>query len=74
MKAGDLAGMAALITDEMLEHYAVVTSWDDLADALLARYDGVAARLVMYLAEPSIRSDPKALGRWSEVAAAVTAD
>lgn len=73
MKAGDLAGMAALITDEMLEHYAVIASWDDLADALLARYQGVAARLVMYLAEASIRADPTALGRWGEVARAVTA-
>ncbi len=73
MKAGDLAGMAALITDEMLEHYAVVAPWDELADALLARYDGVAARLVMYLAEASIRSDAAALGRWGEVAATVTA-
>ena len=32
LKAGDLSGMAATITDEMLEHYAVVTTWDDLAD------------------------------------------
>ena len=66
MKAGDLAGMAALITDEMLEHFAVVAPWDDLADVLLARYGGVATRLVMYLAEQSIRSDPTmlaALGR-----------
>ncbi len=73
MKAGDLAGMAALITDEMLASYAVVAPWDEMADALLARYDGVASRLVMYLAEASIRSDPAALGRWGEVAAAVTA-
>lgn len=73
LKAGDLAGMAATVTDEMLEHYAVVAPWDDLADALLERYQGVAARLVMYLAEPSIAADPTALGRWSEVARAVTA-
>ncbi len=73
LKAGDLPGMAALITDEMLEHFAVVTPWDDLADALVARYGGVATRLVMYLAEPSIADDPAALGRWGEVARAVTA-
>ena len=72
MKAGDLPGMAALITDEMLEHYAVIAPWDDLADALLARYQGVASRLVMYLAEASIRRDPAALGRWGEIARAVT--
>jgi len=71
MKAGDLAGMAALITDEMLEHYAVIAPWDDLADALLARYDGVAARVVMYLAEQSIRGDASMLPRWGEVARAV---
>ena len=73
MKAGDLAGMAALITDEMLEHFAVAAPWDDLADVLLARYSGVATRLVMYLAEQSIRSDPTTLPRWGEVAKAVTA-
>ena len=72
LKAGDVAGMAALITDEMLEHFAVVAPWDELADALAARYDGIASRLVMYLAEESIASDPKALGRWGEVARAVT--
>jgi probable F420-dependent oxidoreductase len=72
LKAGDVAGMAALITDEMLDHYAVIARWDELADALLARYRGVASRVVMYLAEASIRSDPAALGRWGEVARAVT--
>jgi probable F420-dependent oxidoreductase len=73
LKAGDLAGMAATITDDMLEHFAVVAPWDELADALLARYDGLASRLVMYLAEASITADPAALGRWGEVARAVTA-
>lgn len=73
LKAGDLAGMAALITDEMLEHYAVICSWDELADRLLERYEGIASRLVMYLAEQQIRMDPSTLGRWGEVARAVTA-
>jgi alkanesulfonate monooxygenase SsuD/methylene tetrahydromethanopterin reductase-like flavin-dependent oxidoreductase (luciferase family) len=73
LKAGDLAGLAATITDDMLEHFAVVAPWDELADALLARYDGLASRLVMYLAEASITADPAALGRWGEVARAVTA-
>ncbi|MGQ0830488.1 MAG: TIGR03617 family F420-dependent LLM class oxidoreductase [Microthrixaceae bacterium] len=72
MKAGDLAGMAALITDEMLEHFAVVTKWDEMADALVDRYDGIAARLVMYLAEGSIAADPSALGRWGEIARDIT--
>ena len=73
LKAGDVAGMAALISDEMLEHYAVVARWDDLADGLVERYGGIASRLVMYLAEPSIHTRPDALARWGEVARAVTA-
>ena len=73
LKAGDLAGMAALITDEMLEHYAVICRWDELADRLLERYQGVASRVVMYLAEQQIRMDPSTLDRWGEVARAVTA-
>ena len=73
LKAGDFAGMAALITDEMLEHYAVQAPWDELADTLVARYGGLASRLVMYLAEDSIRDDPANLPRWGEVAQAVRA-
>ncbi|MBA3655245.1 MAG: TIGR03617 family F420-dependent LLM class oxidoreductase [Actinobacteria bacterium] len=70
LKAGDLAGMAAAITDEMLEHYAVITTWDQMADALLERYGGIATRIVMYLAEASITADPSAVGKWGEVAKA----
>jgi probable F420-dependent oxidoreductase len=72
LKAGDVAAMAATITDDMLEHFAVVAPWEELADELVARYRGVATRLVMYTAEPSMRADPKAVGRWGEVARAVT--
>ncbi|MEZ5260425.1 MAG: hypothetical protein R2755_01290 [Acidimicrobiales bacterium] len=30
LKAGDLQGMSDLISDEMLEHYAVTATWDEL--------------------------------------------
>ncbi|MDA0203685.1 MAG: LLM class flavin-dependent oxidoreductase, partial [Actinobacteria bacterium] len=73
MRAGDLEAMAATISDEMLEHYAVVCEWDELADRLIDRYSGSAARLVMYLAEESIRRDPQSIDRWGEVARAVRA-
>jgi alkanesulfonate monooxygenase SsuD/methylene tetrahydromethanopterin reductase-like flavin-dependent oxidoreductase (luciferase family) len=72
LKAGDSAGMSAVITDEMLEHFSVVARWDDMADALLGRYEGIAHRLVMYLAEDSLRANPSNLGRWGEIARAVT--
>jgi probable F420-dependent oxidoreductase len=73
IRKGDFDAMAATITDEMLEQYAVVCRWDELADRLIERYSGTAARLVMYLAEESIRRDPTAAGKWGEVARAVRA-
>ena len=73
MKAGDVAGMAETITDEMLEHFAVISAWDDLADKLIARYGEVAARVVMYLTAEDIRQTPENLARWGEVAQAVQA-
>jgi probable F420-dependent oxidoreductase len=71
MREGDLTAMAATITDEMLEHFAIVCEWDELADRLLERYAGTATRVVMYLAEDSIRRDPGMIGRWGEVARTV---
>lgn len=73
IRQGDLDGMAAAITDEMLEHFAIVCAWDDLADRLIDRYQGTASRLVMYLAAESIRREPGNIGRWGEVARAVRA-
>ncbi|MDJ0853488.1 MAG: TIGR03617 family F420-dependent LLM class oxidoreductase [Myxococcota bacterium] len=73
MKAGDIGGMAEAITDEMLEHFALVARWDDMADALIARYRGVAARLVSYLSMDDLRQNPGNLGRWGEIAKAVRA-
>ncbi len=77
MKAGDLDGMVDIITDEMLEHYAVVSTWDELADRLLDRYRGTASRVVMYSAGPAFGSGDtlavRTRGRWAEVARAVRA-
>lgn len=71
LKAGDIAGMADTITDEMVEHFAVVASWDDMADALIDRYHGTAARIVMYLAVESLAKEPASAGRWGEISRAV---
>ncbi|MCP3990496.1 MAG: TIGR03617 family F420-dependent LLM class oxidoreductase [Actinomycetia bacterium] len=71
LKAGDIAGMADLITDEMLEHYAITASWDELGPKLVDRYQGKAARLVTYQAEESLRRDPSKIDRWAAVAEAV---
>ena len=61
------------ITDEMLDHFALVARWDDMADALLGRYRGVASRVVMYLANEDIHRHPENLPRWGEIAKAVAA-
>ena len=46
---GDWTGMAALITDEMLEAFAVTAPLDELAGALRARYEGLLDRIAPYL-------------------------
>lgn len=71
MKAGEFDSVGEVITDEMLDHYALVAPWDEMADRLLERYGGTAARVVMYLGAREIVSDPAAAGRWGEVARAV---
>ena len=67
MRAGDLQGMAATVTDEMLDAFALVARWDDMADALIARYAGMAERVVLYLALDDIRGAPYVLGQWGEI-------
>ena len=71
MRAGDIAGMSEIITDEKLGHFTVSGGWDDVADLLTARYGDVATRLGTYLAGESIRSEPPNLAKWGEIAAAV---
>jgi len=71
-KAGDVAGMAAVVSDDILEHFVVSAGWDDLADALRRRYEGVADRVVLYFAGAAWNQDPASIGRWGEVARAVS--
>ena len=71
MKAGDMTGMAELITDEILEQFAVVARWDDMADALSSRYGDVASRVVTYLTAEDLGKHPENLPRWGEIARAL---
>ena len=59
------------ITDEILNQFAIVARWDDVADRMIERYKGIASRLVIYLASHWREVDPKTLERWGEVARAV---
>lgn len=71
LKAGDLDGLAATITDELLDAFAIVGRWDEIADLIIDRYAGVAARVISYLAVEDIERHPEHLGRWGEIARAV---
>jgi probable F420-dependent oxidoreductase len=73
LRAGDMGGVAATITDEMLDTFAVVGRWDEIADRLIARYAGRAERLISYLTAEDVQRHPQNTGRWAEVAQAVTA-
>jgi hypothetical protein len=70
-RAGDFAGMAATVTDEMVDAFAVTAPWDGLAEALVDRYRGVAHHVICYSASPQWTSQPATLERWSAVARAV---
>ncbi len=46
---GRWAEMPALVTDEMLETFAVLTDESDLAAAIHKRYNGIADRITLYM-------------------------
>jgi probable F420-dependent oxidoreductase len=72
-RAGDFGGMAATVTDPMVDAFAVTAPWDGLAQALIDRYGGVAHHVICYSASPQWASHPATLERWSDVARAVAA-
>jgi len=72
-KTGDLAGMAAVIDDDLLEHFCISGDWARVADELIERYQGTATRVVSYFAGLAWARDDHALGPWGELARAVQA-
>jgi probable F420-dependent oxidoreductase len=52
VRAREWPGMAALVSDEMLETIAVVAPPSELLAAVEARYAGLAARAILYPVEP----------------------
>lgn len=59
----DWGAMAGEITDEMLDVYAVEATWDGIADAILARYEGLVDRTFSYFAAGAWRASPEAAER-----------
>ncbi len=56
---GDWAGMASLITDEMIDTYAVTGSYDTIAARLQQRYAGLLNRTAFYQPHQSGLDDPR---------------
>jgi probable F420-dependent oxidoreductase len=67
-KAGDMAAMAAQITDEHVAAFTTESSWEGLADALRSKYEGLATRLVLYNAIGERTRSPERFRRYGEVA------
>lgn len=67
-KAGDMAGMAKVITDEHLAVFTTESTWDGLAAALRQRYAGLANRLVFYNAIQERERSPERFSRYGSVA------
>ena len=72
MREGDIKELQNTITDEILGQFALVASWDDIADKLIERYQGVATRVITYLTAEDISKNPQNLPRWGEIARAVS--
>ena len=64
-KNGDMAAMAAQITDDHLATFCTEATWDGLAQALVDKYGDVASRLVFYNA---LMGHPERIERFGEVA------
>ena len=67
MAKGDHDGMAAVITDEMLDTYAVTATWNDLPAALHARCAGLADRVFSYGPAQDWIAVPELVERWKAV-------
>jgi probable F420-dependent oxidoreductase len=74
-REGDVAGMRAAITDEILDRYIVEAGWSELGAALVERYRsfGRNVQLISYTANHQLSSEPDVLAKWAPVVEAVAA-
>lgn len=71
LKAGDFSGLARTITDEMLDAFAIVGPWNEIADRVNERYGGIAERVISYLTADDIAQQPDNIAKWADVASAL---
>jgi len=73
-KAGDPAGMNAVIDDEILDHFIVEGPWDEMPDRIVDRFAPIRhldIQPVLYHAGLTYRTDPDTFGRFGALAAAL---
>ena len=66
-REGDIKGLIACITDEMVDTMAITSRWDDLPQALVDRYRGRADDVTCYSVLEHWGDEPDALERWQDV-------
>jgi probable F420-dependent oxidoreductase len=72
-KAGDIAGMAGVIDDDLLPHFALEGTWDEMPDLVVERCAPLAAaghevHPVLYLAGGTARQPDDTFERFGDVA------
>jgi probable F420-dependent oxidoreductase len=75
-KAGDMAGMAAVISDDLLSHFTVEGTWDELPQRIADRCKPLTVhdvQPVLYLAGMSAQTGDDTFERFGEVARRTTA-
>jgi len=67
-KAGDTAGMAAVVDDELLAHFVVRGSFAELPGLLVDRFGGLADRVVLYFAGATWAAGGETFARYGQLA------
>ena len=67
MRERNLAAMSETITDEMLDAFAITSTWDELPGRLHERFGGIADDIVLYSVLEQWKDTPDALQHWQDV-------
>jgi alkanesulfonate monooxygenase SsuD/methylene tetrahydromethanopterin reductase-like flavin-dependent oxidoreductase (luciferase family) len=65
--AGDWEGMAREISDDMLDEFAIIGTYAELAEKIQKKYDGVIDRLSLYDCVPT----PEEETEWRRIVKAI---
>jgi probable F420-dependent oxidoreductase len=66
-REGKLDEMKRTITDEMVDAFAITSTWDELPARLLDRFGNLADDIVCYSVIEQWDDDPDSLSRWQDV-------